>query len=150
MSKLLLFLWLLPCMGYHAIAGTDVVIQKVSVISYEKLHDIAQSITPAIQIAYRHDGQVEHDNYGYKDIQTKEPIDGQTIFQAASLSKIVATYAFLILVDKGILDLDKPLWEYVEYDRLKEDRYRKKITARHVLTHQSGLVNWESSAGSKA
>ncbi len=141
---------LFVCIGHVAVAGIGVLPKKDSVITYEKLHDIAQSQTPAIQIAYLNGGKIEHYNYGYKDIGTKEPIDSQTIFQAASLSKIVATYAFLILVDKGILDLDKPLWEYYEYDRLKNDRYKKIMTARHVLTHQTGLVNWEASAGSKA
>jgi len=133
-----------------AAAGTNFLLKKDSIVTYSELGDIAQSQTPAIQIAYLSDGKVGHYNYGYKDITTKETIDSQTIFQAASLSKVVATYAFLILVDKGILDMDKPLWEYYEYDRLKNDRYKKLMTARHVLTHQTGLVNWEASAGSKA
>lgn len=120
---------------------------KDSVLTYGRLHKIAKSVTPAIQIAYLEGDSVTHYNFGYKDIGTKEAIDSETVFQAASLSKVVATYAFLILVDKGLLDLDKPLWEYHEYDRLRNDRYKELMTARHVLTHQTGLDNWAKPSG---
>ncbi|NGF57108.1 beta-lactamase family protein [Parapedobacter sp. SGR-10] len=143
------FLLLSACFGYVAVAGTNSLEKKDSVATYKELGRIAKNITPAIQIAYLHDGQVEHYDYGYKDIAKKDAIDSQTIFQAASLSKVVATYAFLILVDKGILDLDKPLWEYYEYDRLANDRYKKLMTARHVLTHQTGLPNWTKPRGAE-
>lgn len=122
-------------------------LEKDSVLTHKKLQRIAASVTPAIQIAYLDGDKVEHYNYGYKDISTKEPIDSETVFQAASLSKVVATYAFLILADKGLLDLDKPLWEYLEYDRLKNERYKELMTARHVLTHQTGLDNWAKPSG---
>lgn len=131
----------------ESIAEVGIVQQTDSVITYKGLDKIAKSYTPAVQIAYLEDGQITHYNYGYKDIGTKELIDSETVFQAASLSKIVATYAFLILADKGILDLDKPLWEYAEYKRLNNERYRKLMTARHVLTHQTGLPNWAKPQG---
>lgn len=123
--------------------------KKDSVLTQKKLGEIIESVTPAIQIAYFDGDKVEHYNHGYKDISTKEPIDSETVFQAASLSKIVATYAFLILIDKGLLDLDKPLWEYVEYDRLSNDPHKELMTARHVLTHQTGLINWTSPRGNE-
>ena len=122
---------------------------KDSVLTHQTLHKIARSKTPAIQIAYLDGDKVEHYNYGYKDVLAKDPIDSETVFQAASLSKIVATYAFLILADKGLLDLDKQLWEYVEYDRLKNEQYKELMTARYVLTHQTGLPNWASPRGSE-
>lgn len=121
-----------------------------SAITNSKLRELAKGQTPAIQIAYLNNDKIEHYNYGVKNVETGETINSETIFQAASLSKVVATYAFLILVDKGLLDLDKPLWQYYEYDRLKNDPNKELMTARHVLTHQTGLVNWEASAGSAA
>lgn len=120
-----------------------------SVITYQQLGEIAKGSTPAIQMAYYDGNKITDYNYGVRDIESKSPIDSETIFQACSLSKIVATYAFLVLVDKGLLDLDKPLWQYYEYDRLKNDPNKELITARLVLTHQTGLVNWVASAGSE-
>ena len=46
------------------------------------------------------------------------------------------------LVEKGEIDLDKPLAEYLPFDDLEEYPEYKKMTGRHVLTHKSGLPNW--------
>ncbi len=46
------------------------------------------------------------------------------------------------LVERGELDLDKPFAEYFPYQKLAGDERYKKITARHVLTHTTGLPNW--------
>lgn len=116
----------------------------------EKFKEIATNAnTPAIQLAHWDGKKIEKYAVGYKDIVKQDTIDNETIFQAASLSKVVATYAFLVLVDKGLLDLDKPLWSYYEYDRLKNDPNKELMTARHVLMHQTGLVNWEKPKGSE-
>jgi len=46
---------------------------------------------------------------GVRDLSTNDPVDEETIFGAASLTKPVAAYATLQLVDAGELDLDAPL-----------------------------------------
>lgn len=142
-SLLLISVFVIAYGNKQANAQTD------SVITYKQLAKIAKGATPAIQMAYYDGNKIAHYNYGVKSVETKEPIDSETIFQAASLSKVVATYAFLILADKGLLDLDKPLWEYYEYDRLKNDPNKELFTARLVLTHQTGLVNWTNPRGSE-
>lgn len=80
--------------------------------------------------------------YGVKNILTKEAVDASTIFQAASITKPVFAYTVLRLVDKGLIDLDKPLYHYLAFEELEGDERYKKMTARHVLSHQSGLPNW--------
>lgn len=45
------------------------------------------------------------------------------------------------LARAGKLDLDKPLFEYLPAHNIVDDRY-KKITARMVLNHTTGLPNW--------
>ncbi len=132
----------------HANAPVTMQQETDSAVVYKKLSEIAAGKTPAIQIAYLNNNKIAHYNYGLKNAESKEKINSETIFQAASLSKVVATYAFLILADKGLLDLDKPLWQYYAYDRLKNDPNKELMTARHVLTHQTGLVNWQVPAGS--
>jgi CubicO group peptidase (beta-lactamase class C family) len=67
-----------------------------------------------------------------------------SIFQAASLSKVVLAYITLIQVDKGTLDLDKPLYSYYAYPKIAHDTAAQRITARMVLHHLSGLPNWGS------
>lgn len=80
--------------------------------------------------------------FGVRSSETKETVDEDTIFESASLSKTVSAYAALRLVDQGELDLDKPLAEYSPYEKLAGDERYKRITARMILTHTTGLPNW--------
>jgi CubicO group peptidase (beta-lactamase class C family) len=59
------------------------------------------------------------------------------------LSKPIFAYIVLRLVDRGVIDLDKPLYTYgFSYDRIDKDPRSKLITARMVLDHTTGLPNW--------
>lgn len=97
---------------------------------------------PGAQIIYTKKGKSEIYHLGVTNVETKEPVTDDTVFQAASLTKVVAAYAVLRLVDRGEFDLDKPLTEYVEYDRIKDDPKAKLITARMILSHRTGFPNW--------
>jgi CubicO group peptidase (beta-lactamase class C family) len=46
------------------------------------------------------------------------------------------------LADRGEFDLDRPLYEMLEYPRLAHDERYKRINARIVLSHGTGLPNW--------
>ena len=81
-------------------------------------------------------------SFGVKSLYEMDPVTDETIFAAASLSKPVFSYALLQLVDEGQFDLDRPLFEYMPYPDVEHDDRYKKVTARMVLCHQSGLPNW--------
>ncbi len=80
--------------------------------------------------------------YGIKDSKTGEPVEENTVFEAASLSKPVFTYAVLKLADQGSIDLDRPLYEYWQEEYIDNDERYKKITPRIVMTHSTGFPNW--------
>ena len=80
--------------------------------------------------------------YGRTKTDSTQPVTPNTVFEAASLTKPVFAYAVLQLVESGSLDLDKPLFEYLPYPDVAVDERYKKITARLVLSHRSGLPNW--------
>lgn len=99
---------------------------------------------PGLSFAIIRDGQiVETKALGVRDASTAIPVDENTIFEAASLSKPVFAYAVLQLVDAGVLSLDTPLSKYVP-DYVKDDPRAASITIRHVLSQASGLPNWRS------
>ena len=79
---------------------------------------------------------------GVLHAQHKTPANSDTIFEVASLSKPVFAYAVLQMVDRGLLDLDRPLVEYRRPDYLARHPWVDKITARDVLRHSSGMPNW--------
>jgi CubicO group peptidase (beta-lactamase class C family) len=103
---------------------------------------------PGLSIAVIRDGKIDWEGeFGQKnavnDGVTDGPVLRDTVFSAASLGKPVFAYIVLRLVDRGVIDLDKPLYTYgFAYDRIDEDPRSKLITARIVLDHTTGLPNW--------
>jgi CubicO group peptidase (beta-lactamase class C family) len=97
---------------------------------------------PGMQLVYTHNGKATAYNLGVRKAGTTEAVEATTIFQAASLGKVVLAYTALRLHDRGVLDLDKSLLAYYPYLRLLHERNADKITARMVLSHTTGLPNW--------
>jgi CubicO group peptidase (beta-lactamase class C family) len=103
---------------------------------------MARANVPSLSIALIDDGKIAWGgSFGVKNTKTGAKVDDRTVFQAASLSKVVFAYGVLKLVDRGKLDLDTPLSKYVpEY--VQNDYRVNAITARLVLTHRTGFPNW--------
>ncbi len=89
--------------------------------------------------------------YVYGKIRSDETdaVNASTVFQAASLSKTVLAYITLKLVDRKLIALDTPLYQYYQYKRIGADEAAKKITARMVLHHQTGFANWAANPTGK-
>jgi CubicO group peptidase (beta-lactamase class C family) len=98
---------------------------------------------PGLSMAVIQNGEIFWSGaFGVRSRETNEPLDKNTIFEAASLTKTITAVAALKLVERGELDLDKTLAKYLPYPKLAGDERYKKITVRHVLTHTTGLPNW--------
>lgn len=117
----------------------------------------AERKIPLIQVAYR-----SPDRYFAFEHSTREDVvadpDVQSTFQAASISKVVFSYIVLRYVDRGMIDLDKPLYKYFGKKGKLDPRFcnafetraenklnmrrAKQLTARIVLNHRTGLPNW--------
>ena len=98
---------------------------------------------PGVSLAIIKDKQVVyHNTFGYKNATTKEPVTEETLFEAASITKPVFGFVVLSLAEKEIIDLDKPLYQYLPFEELEVTPEYKLMTARHVLIHRSGLPNW--------
>jgi CubicO group peptidase (beta-lactamase class C family) len=112
---------------------------------------------PGMSIAVIQDGRLLWSGaYGMKSARTLEPVDENTIFEAASLTKPFFAYLVIKMVERGEIDLDKPLLEYapreyIEQEYIGHSRDRedfrsdwfKRITARLVLSHSAGLPHGE-------
>ena len=85
--------------------------------------------------------------FGIKEERTGQPVTGGTVFEAASLSKPVFTYAVLKLVEQGKLGLDVPLTTYLPKPFIAGDERLRMITARIVLSHRTGFPNWPTDEG---
>ena len=111
------------------------------------LQDLPRIMTigdiPGLSMAVVQNGRITWARaFGTVNDSARAPVDTATIFEAASLSKPVFAYVVLRLVDRGEFDLDRPLYQILEYPRLAHDERYKHITGRMILSHASGLPNW--------
>jgi CubicO group peptidase (beta-lactamase class C family) len=98
---------------------------------------------PGLSIAIINKGKiVYHQNLGYANLEKKTKVDNNSLFEACSMSKTVFAYFVLQMVDKGVIKLDTPLYQYLPYPDIAYDERYKLITARMILAHTSGLPNW--------
>jgi len=157
---LLIILLLLIVKG-EPVFGQESVSLKLEVDAKILIQDLESSLPslmqeaniPGLQIAVIRNGKILwHGAYGIKNMQTQAPVEKNTVFEAASLTKPFFAYLVLKMVEKGELDLDKPLIEYAPQD-LIEARYIRhrmdlegfrsdwfrRITTRMILSHSSGL-----------
>jgi len=101
---------------------------------------------PGVSIVGIEDRHIAWDRqYGVRGEGRTEPVDSQTLFEAASMSKLPAAYVALKLVEQGRLELDRPLCEYLDKPYLTGEPQHRKITARMVLSHTTGFPNWRKS-----
>jgi CubicO group peptidase (beta-lactamase class C family) len=108
---------------------------------------MAEAKTPGLSLAIIRDAKVLwRRGFGVRDSASRQPVDDDTVFEAASVSKTVFAYAVMKLCEKGVMDLDTPLTRYTPDRYLEGDPRLDLITARHVLTHTSGFQNWRSAA----
>ncbi len=77
--------------------------------------------------------------FGVKDLETREPVDPETIFGCASVSKSFTAMAITQLADAGLLSVDDPVIEHIPEFKLKGARDMGAIKVRHILSHTTGL-----------
>jgi CubicO group peptidase (beta-lactamase class C family) len=100
----------------------------------------ADSKSPGIAVLVRKDDKtVLERGYGVRDLRTFAPIDATTDFRLASCTKQFTAMAIMLLVHDGRLRYDERLTQI--FPDFPE--YGQAITIRHLLTHTSGLPDYE-------
>jgi len=104
-----------------------------------------------LSVAILNDGHIAYTRaFGSRDKAAGIPFDEKTVTGAASLSKTVFAYLVMLLNEEGVIDLDRPLQEYLvkplpdypAYADLANDGRYERITARMALSHSTGFPNW--------
>ena len=101
-----------------------------------------QQHVPGIAYGVLVDGALVHTGaVGVRDIAGKAPVDHDTVFRIASMTKSFTAMCILKLRDEGKLSLDDPAERYVpELAGLKYPTTDSpKITIRHLLSHSTGF-----------
>lgn len=83
--------------------------------------------------------------YGAANVATGEPVDSSTLFHQASVSKTFVVTAVMQLVERGQVELDSPVKNYLPYIKMEDERYLQ-ITVGQLLNHTSGMPDEEDYA----
>jgi CubicO group peptidase (beta-lactamase class C family) len=95
---------------------------------------------PGLALAVLADDDTELLTFGCADTGSGEQVTETTRFHACSISKAVATWGVMRLVDEGRLDLDRPVDDYLSRWHLPETEYDNRlVTVRRILSHTAGL-----------
>ena len=150
-KKSLLSLLLCLTMFCVAVSAQKVAVPRPadSIASLERdIPDLMKKAdVPGVSAALVRDGKIVWSKgFGVLNAESGDPVTTDTVFEAASLTKVVFAYGVLKLVDEGRLDLDTPLNKYLgnNYEVAPDDARIDRITARRVLTHTSGFPNWRA------
>ena len=95
---------------------------------------------PGVAIAIVHnDSVVVARGYGVRDLVTRAPVDGETVFEIASTTKAFTAAAIGLLVDDGKVSWDAPVVSYLPDFRLADPYLTRSVTVRDMLTQRTGL-----------
>ncbi len=132
------------------------------------LSDAVDRITPAAQLVIHHKGEIVHDvAMGFLDPETRvRPVNAETLFDLASVTKLFTTTAFMSLVEEGKISVDDPVCSVLsEFSGVRPIQpYENpldwgktvsvsdqpgtvsadQVTFRNLLAHNSGLPAWRA------
>jgi len=95
---------------------------------------------PGAVIGVVKDGEIVHAaGYGVRELGQPGPVDAQTLFRIASMTKSMTTAGLAILVDEGKLDWDDKVVAHIPDFQMHEDWLTQEFTVTDLLTHRSGL-----------
>ena len=88
----------------------------------------------------RHGSLARFHGHGVADVAAGAPIDQDTVFRIASVTKTITAIAVMQLQEQGLVDLDAPASNYLNAYRLIPARPGfRPATLRHLLTHTAGV-----------
>lgn len=111
----------------------------------DRLDDLADSLMassgiPGMAVAVVHDGKTVYaKGFGVRDVSTGEPVDADTVFQLASVSKSVAATVVANQVGAGTVDWTTPVREHLPEFALGDPAVTEQLTVADLLAHRSGL-----------
>lgn len=79
-------------------------------------------------------------DYGHQLLENPPSMNTETLFDMASLTKVIGTTtSIMLLADRGLIHVDDPVSKYIQgFDSFP----KRAITIHHLLTHTAGLIEW--------
>jgi CubicO group peptidase (beta-lactamase class C family)/D-alanyl-D-alanine dipeptidase len=125
--------------------GTDTTVRKDYAAIAEAIRpfierQLSEKQIPGLSIALVDDQQtVWAQGFGVADPASKKPATATTVYRIGSVSKLFTDIAIMQLVERGELNLDAPVSDYVS-DFHPRNPFGTPITLRQLMSHRSGLL----------
>ncbi|GGS83895.1 serine hydrolase domain-containing protein [Nonomuraea spiralis] len=100
---------------------------------------VAKYDVPGAQVAVLANGEIRDEAAGVLSLRTQVEATTDSVFKIGSIAKIWTATLIQQLVDDGVLDLDRPVRDYLPGFRLSDPAATASLTARHLLTHTGGI-----------
>ena len=94
---------------------------------------------PSAAVAIIHNGKTYTRTWGVADLKTGQAPSDQTLYNVASISKLMTAWAVMRLVQEGRVSLDAPISKYVARWKLPPSDWNNEVTIRRLLSHTAGL-----------
>ena len=115
-------------------------IEKMGHFEQYANHLIEKHKIPGVGIAFNQDEERLYEGtFGYRNVVKELPIDTDTVFGIASMTKSFTCVAIMQLQEAGKLSVHDEVIKYLPDFRTKEEEKSKRITIHHLMTHTSGL-----------
>ena len=141
MIKQLTLLALLLSFTLNAQKETKEIDQFVKELDQKIPQLLNDFIVPGTAIAIIENGQIIlQKGYGYSNMDKESKVTSTTGFNIGSISKTIAAWGVMKLVQKGKIDLDSPAEKYLTRWHLPNSEFDSdKVTIRRLLSHTAGL-----------
>ncbi|MBD3340373.1 MAG: serine hydrolase [Candidatus Lokiarchaeota archaeon] len=101
---------------------------------------MSEADVPGLAITIIRDNKIVwSEGFGVANRLIRQPIESGTVFEVASISKVITSYIALRLINQGTLSFDEPVKQYLNDPWLPSSEYSDNMTIRHLLSHSSGL-----------
>jgi len=128
--------------NYRKVSAEEPVGASLERLLNEKLPRLlTQHHVPAAAVAVIREGELVA-TVVVGERETGKPATKTTLFNVASLTKPVFAHAVLALAEKGQFNLDESLARYWVDPDIEDDARHVALTARLILSHQTGFPNW--------
>ena len=94
---------------------------------------------PGVSVAVLADGEIQTGVAGVLNARTSVEVTPDSLFMIQSITKVWTATLVMQLVDDGLVDLDRPVRDYIPGFRTADEGASARITARHLLTHTGGF-----------
>jgi CubicO group peptidase (beta-lactamase class C family) len=112
---------------------------EVDAILRKRVDDEHQSIGMVVGVIDKHGRRIR--TYGRSDTSDPRPLNGNTVFEIGSISKVFTSLLLVIAVSDGHLKLDDPASKYAPPDLVIPHGDGREISLADLSTHTSGLPN---------